>query len=174
MLSWSGWQRLSLKSDAVRFQTEMDLFSGIHEIFLQNQTHSTPQSLIFEHNTGRLPVHGCSPCPGMTSPHSLVPGGGGGGGGYSVRKLMGCAAGHWKLDPKRSREKWNLGPKRLNSVRIGSFSTPKDRFGIRGWEKVPQKDRVQSPECQKRGSKRRHIHITQHRVSTLPGSLVHQ
>ena len=48
---------------------------------------------------------------------------------------------------------------------------PNDRFDIGGWEKVPQKDRVQSPQCQKRGSKRRHIHITQHRVSTLPGGL---
>ena len=81
----------------------------------------------------------------------------------------GCAAGRWNLDPKRSREKWNLGPKRSNSVRIGSFNTPKDRFGVGGWEKIPQKDRVQSSECQKRGSKRRHIHITQHRGSTLPG-----
>ena len=35
--------------------------------------------------------------------------------------------------------------------------------------KIPQKDRVQSSECQKRGSKRRHIYITQHRGSTLPG-----
>ena len=90
-------------------------------------------------------------------------------GGGGSENWWGCAAGHWKFDPKRSREKGNLGPKRSNSVRIGSFSTPKDRFDIGGWEKVPQKDRVQSPQCQKRGSKRRHIHITQHRVSTLPG-----
>ena len=62
----------------------------------------------------------------------------------------GCAAGRWKLVPKRSREKWNLRP-RSNCVRIGSSNTPKDSFGVGGWEKVPQKDRVQSPECQKGG-----------------------
>ena len=54
-------------------------------------------------------------------------------------------------------------------VKIGSFCTPKDSFAVGGWEKVPQKDRVQSSGCQKRGSKRLHIHITQHRGSTLPG-----
>ena len=82
--------------------------------------------------------------------------------GYSI-----LATENWTQ--KKSREKWNLWPKRSNSVRIGSFSTPKDHFGIGGWEKVPQKDRVQSPECKNRGSKRRHIHITQHSMSTLPG-----
>ena len=92
-----------------------------------------------------------------------------GGGVTRSENWWGCAAGRWKLDPKRSREKLNLGPKRSNSVRIGSFNTPKDRFGVGGGEKIPQKDRVQSSECQKRGSKRRHIHITQHRGSTLPG-----
>ena len=75
------------------------------------------------------------------------------GGGTRSENRWGCAAGHWKLDPKRSREKWNLGPKRSNSVRIGSFSTPKDHFGIGGCEKVPLRDRVQSPECQKKGVK---------------------
>ena len=90
-------------------------------------------------------------------------------GGTRSENWWGCAAGRWKLDPTRSREKWNLAPKRSNSVRIGSFNTPKDRFGVGGWEKIPPKDRVKSWECQKRGSKRRHIHITQHRGSTLPG-----
>ena len=91
-------------------------------------------------------------------------------GGIRSENRWGCAAGRWKLDPKRSREKSNLGSKRLNSVRIGSFNTPKDHLGVGGWEKVPQKDRVQSPECQKkRGSKRLHIHITQHKGSTVPG-----
>ena len=71
-------------------------------------------------------------------------------GGGGSEKLMGCAAGHWKFDPKRSREKWDLRPKRSNFVRIDSSNTPKDSFGIDGWEKVPQKDRVQSPECQTR------------------------
>ena len=51
---------------------------------------------------------------------SIIPGGGGGGGGN-------C----WKLDPKRSRQKWDLGPKRSDSGWIG---TPKDRFGVGGWE----------------------------------------
>ena len=44
----------------------------------------------------------------------------------------GCAAGRWKLDPKRSRVKWNWGPKRSNFVslvRIDCFCIPKDRFG---------------------------------------------
>ena len=91
------------------------------------------------------------------------------GGSNRSENWWGCAAGRWNLDPKRLREKWNLGPKRSNSVRIGSFNTPKDRFGVGGWEKIPQKDRVQSSQCQKRGSKRRHIHITQYRGSTLPG-----
>ena len=49
-------------------------------------------------------------------------------GGTRSENRWGCAAGHWKLDPKRSREKWNLGPKRLNSVRIGSFSSTKDIY----------------------------------------------
>ena len=105
-------------------------------------------------------------------PKPKPPGGGGGGVGTRSENWRGGgggAAGRWKLDPKRSREKSNLGPKRSNSVRIGSFNTPKDRFGVGGWEKIPQKDRVQASECQKRGSKRRHIHITQHRGSTLPG-----
>ena len=84
-------------------------------------------------------------------------GGGGGGGGTRSEKWWGCAAGRWKLDPKRSREKWNLGPKRSNSVRIGSFNTPKDRFGVGGWEKIPQKDRARSCQSEKRGSTCLHV-----------------
>ena len=90
----------------------------------------------------------------------------GGGGGTRSEKWWACAAGHWKLDPKRSREKWNLGPKRSNSVRIGSFNTTKDRFGVGGWEKIPQKDRARSCQSEKRGSKPRHICITHHIGST--------
>ena len=37
------------------------------------------------------------------------------------KNRWGCAAGHWEWDPKRSRQKGNLGPKRSNSVRIGSL-----------------------------------------------------
>ena len=92
----------------------------------------------------------------------------GGGGGTRSEKWWGCATGRWKLDPKRSREKWNLGPKRSNSVRIGSFNTPKDRFGVGGWEKIPQKDRARSCQSEKRGSKPRHICITHHIGSTPP------
>ena len=90
--------------------------------------------------------------------------------GFATRseKWWGCAAGRWKLDPKRSREKWNLGPKRSNSVRIGSFNTPKDRFGVGGWEKIPQKERARSCQSEKRGSKPRHICITHHIGSTPP------
>ena len=91
------------------------------------------------------------------------------GGGTRSEKWWGCAAGRWKLDPKRSREKWNSGPKRSNSVRIGSFNTPKDRFGVGGWEKIPQKDRARSCQSEKRGSKPRHICITHHIGSTPPG-----
>ena len=90
------------------------------------------------------------------------------GGGTRSEKWWGCAAGRWKLDPKRSREKWNLGPKRSNSVRIGSFNTTKDRFGVGGWEKIPQKDRARSCQSEKRGSKPRHICITHHIGSTPP------
>ena len=92
------------------------------------------------------------------------------GGGTRSENWWGCAAGRWKLDPKRSREKWNLGPKRSNSLRIGSFNTPKDRFGVGGWEKIPQKDRARSCQSEKRGSKPRHICITHHIGSTPPGS----
>ena len=91
------------------------------------------------------------------------------GGGTRSEKWWVCAAGRWKLDPKRSREKWNLGPKRSKSVRIGSFNTTKDRFGVGGWEKIPQKDRARSCQSEKRGSKPRHICITHHIGSTPPG-----
>ena len=93
------------------------------------------------------------------------------GGGTRSENWWGCAAGRWKLDPKRSREKWNLGPKRSNSLRIGSFNTPKDRFGVGGWEKIPQKDRARSCQSEKRGSKPRHICITHHIGSTPPGEI---
>ena len=89
-------------------------------------------------------------------------------GGTRSEKWWGCAAGRWKLDPKRSREKWNLGPKISNSVWIGSFNTPKDRFGVGGWDKIPQKDRARSCQSEKRGSKPRHICITHHIGSTPP------
>ena len=74
---------------------------------------------------------------------------------YSVVKTAGCATGHWKLDPERLRQKWYLGTKIFNSGRTGT--------------QIPQKDCVQSSEGQTRGSKRRHIYITQHGGSTLPG-----
>ena len=52
-----------------------------------------------------------------------------------------CAAGHWKLDPKRSREKWYLGAKKIEFC---EDLYPKDRFCVGGWEKTPQKDRARS------------------------------
>ena len=91
-----------------------------------------------------------------------------GGGGTRPENWWGCAAGRWKLDPKRSRKKLNLGPKRSIFVKIGSFCTPKDSFAVGGWEKVPQKDRARSCQSEKRGSKPRHICITHHIGSTPP------
>ena len=90
------------------------------------------------------------------------------GGGTRPENWWGCAAGRWKLDPKRSRKKLNLGPKRSIFVKIGSFCTPKDSFAVGGWEKVPQKDRARSCQSEKRGSKPRHICITHHTGSTPP------
>ena len=68
-------------------------------------------------------------------------------------KAMGCAADHWKVDPKRLREKWNLGPKRSNSVRIGSFSIPKDRFNVGGWKKSTPKRSCSISRMSKKGVK---------------------
>ena len=94
------------------------------------------------------------------------------GGGTRPENWWGCAAGRWKLDPKRSRKKLNLWPKRSIFVKIGSFCTPKDSFAVGGWEKVPQKDRARSCQSEKRGSKPRHICITHHIGSTPPGLLI--
>ena len=47
---------------------------------------------------------------------------------YSVQKLMGVCRWPLKIGPKKIEGKWNLGPKRSNSVRIGSFNTPKRSF----------------------------------------------
>ena len=87
---------------------------------------------------------------------------------FRPENWWGCAAGRWKLDPKRSRKKLNLGPKRSIFVKIGSFCIPKDSFAVGGWEKVPQKDRARSCQSEKRGSKPRHICITHHIGSTPP------
>ena len=87
------------------------------------------------------------------------------GGGYSVRKLLGCAVGHWKLDPKRSRGKWYFG---AIKIKFCEDLYPNDRFCVGGWEKTPQKDRVWYPEAKKMGSKPRHICITHHIGSTPP------
>ena len=72
-------------------------------------------------------------------------------GGSRSENRWGRAGGYWKLDPKRSRPKGNLGPKRSNSVRIGSFSTPKDRFCVGEWEKVPQKIVFKPKNVKKQG-----------------------
>ena len=89
----------------------------------------------------------------------------GGGGGTRSENCWGCAAGHWKLDPKRSREKWYFGAKKIEFC---EDLYPKDRFCVGGWEKTPQKDRARSCQSEKRGSKPRHICITRHIGSTPP------
>ena len=93
-----------------------------------------------------------------------IPGGGGGGGTRS-ENCWGCAVGHWKLDPKRSRGKWYFGAKKIEFC---EDLYPKDRFCVGGWEKTPQKDQVWYPVAQKRGSKPQHICITHHIGSTPP------
>ena len=93
------------------------------------------------------------------------------GGGTRFENCWGCAAGHWKLDPKRSRERWYFGAKKIE---FSEDLYPKDRFCVGGWEKTPQKDRVWYPEGLKRGSKLRHICITHHIGSTPPGYEMHK
>ena len=88
------------------------------------------------------------------------------GGGTRSENCWGCAAGHWKLDPKRSREKWYFGAKKIEFC---EDLYPKDRICVGGWEKTPQKDRARSCQSEKRGSKPRHICITHHIGSTPPG-----
>ena len=90
------------------------------------------------------------------------------GGGTRSENCWGCAAGHWKLDPKRSREKWYFGAKKIEFC---EDLYPKDRFCVGGWEKTPQKDRARSCQSEKRGSKPRHICITHHIGSTPPGGV---
>ena len=88
----------------------------------------------------------------------------------------GCATGCWKLDQKKSRETWNFGQKRSNSSRIGSFLVSQKMFWCWWWVKVPQKDRVPSPGCQK-GDQNRSTSISPNiegvpspgAHSTLPG-----
>ena len=45
---------------------------------------------------------------------------------------MGVCRWPLKIGPKKIEGKLNLGPKRSNSLRICSFNTPKDRFGVGG------------------------------------------
>ena len=86
-------------------------------------------------------------------------GGGGGGGGTRPENWWGCAAGRWKLDPKRSRKKLNLGPKRSIFGKIGSFCTPKDSFAVGGWEKYPKKI-VLDPAKVKKGGQNRGTYVS--------------
>ena len=51
-----------------------------------------------------------------------------GGWGYSVQKLIGVCRWPLKTGPKKTEGKWNVGPKRSNSVRISSFKVPKRSF----------------------------------------------
>ena len=57
----------------------------------------------------------------------LVPGG-----GTLSENCWGCAVGHWKLDPKRSRGKWYFGAKKIEFCEDLYL---KDRFCVGGWEK---------------------------------------
>ena len=82
-----------------------------------------------------------------------------GGGGTRPENWWGCAAGRWKLDPKRSRKKLNLGPKRSIFVKIGSFCTPKDSFAVGGWEKYPKKI-VLDPAKVKKGGQNRGTYVS--------------
>ena len=70
-----------------------------------------------------------------------------------LKNWWGCTAGRWKLDPKRSREKRNLGPKRSNSVRIGSFSIPKRSFWCQWMRKSTQKRLSSIRRMSKKGVK---------------------
>ena len=81
------------------------------------------------------------------------------GGGTRPENWWGCAAGRWKLDPKRSRKKLNLGPKRSIFVKIGSFCTPKDSFAVGGWEKYPKKI-VLDPAKVKKGGQNRGTYVS--------------
>ena len=81
------------------------------------------------------------------------------GGGTRPENWWGCAAGRWKLDPKRSRKKLNLGPKRSIFVKIGSFCTPKDSFAVCGWEKYPKKI-VLDPAKVKKGGQNRGTYVS--------------
>ena len=81
------------------------------------------------------------------------------GGGTRPENWWGCAAGRWKLDPKRSRKKLNLGPKRSILVKIGSFCTPKDSFAVGGWEKYPKKI-VLDPAKVKKGGQNRGTYVS--------------
>ena len=80
-------------------------------------------------------------------------------GGTRPENWWGCAAGRWKLDPKRSRKKLNLGPKRSIFVKIGSFCTPKDSFAVGGWEKYPKKI-VLDPAKVKKGGQNRGTYVS--------------
>ena len=70
---------------------------------------------------------------------------------YSVWKLMGVCRWPLKIGPKEIEGKMEFGAKNSISVRIGSFNTPKDRFGVGGWEKVPQKIEFNPQNVNKRG-----------------------
>ena len=73
------------------------------------------------------------------------------GGGYTVWKRGVGAAGHWKLNPKRLRQKWNLGPKRWNSVRIGSLIPQKIVSVLVDEKKYPQKSVFNPQNVKKKG-----------------------
>ena len=81
---------------------------------------------------------------------------GGGGGGTRSENCWGCAAGHWKLDPKRSWENGILGPKRSNFARI---CTQKIVFVLVDEKKHPKKI-VLDPAKVKKGGQNRGTYVS--------------
>ena len=74
-------------------------------------------------------------------------------GGYSDRKPMGVCRWPLKIGPKKIEGKMEFGPKRSNSVRIGSFSTPKRSFWCQWMRKSTPKRSSSIPRMSKKGVK---------------------
>ena len=84
-------------------------------------------------------------------------------------KIIVCASGRWKLDPKRSRKKLNLGPKRSIFVKIVSFCTPKDSFAVGAWEKyTPKRSCSILPKWKKGVKTAAHMYHPSHREYPPP------
>ena len=73
------------------------------------------------------------------------------GGGTRSENYWGCAVGHWKLDPKRSRGKWYFGAKKIDFVRI---CTQKIVFVLVDEKKHPKKIEFGTQRVKKGGQNR--------------------